>query len=179
MKRSLTIGTGLALAVAAAACTQQAPPAPVPDALAPPVSVAAPARGPAASNEALAWLEGNWCGGEEGEYIEETWFAPAKNESIGMSRTSRGGRMVSYEYMRILDLEGTITFVAQPDGAPPTNFKRTDGGADWIRFENPENEYPRRIDYRRDGELLLAEIGGPGEGDKEEVVSFRYTLCSK
>ena len=167
---------GIALALSACAKPPAAPPPPT--APAADASLIESAKAPV-SDEKLAWLEGDWCGGEDGETIEESWFAPVKNEAIGMSRTLRGGRMISYEYMRIMDLEGTITFVGQPGGDVPTNFKRTDGGDDWIRFENKEHDYPQRIEYRRVGEELHAEIGGPGEGDKEEVVPFSYKRCGK
>ncbi len=96
-----------------------------------------------------------------------------------MSRTSRGGRINEFEFMRIMDLEGTITFVAQPNGNAPTSFARTDGGEGWIRFENPEHDYPQRIEYRREGDALKAEIGGPGAEGKEEVIAYSYTRCTQ
>jgi hypothetical protein len=173
----------LAAAVAAqlAACAK---PAPAP--AAPAAEVAAPAPAPASSvaaaahpSEKLAWLAGAWCGADGDQRIEETWLAPLNNEMIGTSRTIAGGRMVSFEFMRIMDLEGTITYIAQPGGDAPTNFARTDGGDGWIRFENRKHDYPQRIEYRRDGEGLTAEIGGPGAGDKEEVISYRYQRCAR
>jgi len=150
------------------------PPAPA-DAAAPAASTAAPA---AKSDESLAWLAGNWCGRDEDQLLEETWLAPHANEAIGIGRTLAGGRMISFEYMRILDIEGVITFIGQPNGDPPTNFRRSDGGDGWIRFENKQHDYPQRIEYKREGEALLAEIGGPGAEGKEAVISYRYTRCS-
>jgi hypothetical protein len=94
-----------------------------------------------------------------------------------MSRTVSGGRMLSFEFVRIMEIEGALTYVAQPDGDPPTNFPRTDGGDDWIRFENKEHDYPQRIEYRREGEGLRAEIGGPGAEGKESVLAFHYERC--
>ena len=79
--------------------------------------------------------------------------------------------------MRIANLEGTWTLIAQPSGNPPTKFARTDGGEGWIRFENKEHDYPQRIEYRSTGEGLTAEIGGPGAEGKEEVISYRYAPC--
>jgi hypothetical protein len=130
-----------------------------------------------ASDEALAWLEGRWCGKDEDQQIEETWFAPKQDETTGMSRTISGGRVISFEYMRIASLDGVQTLIAQPDGNPPTKFARTDGGDGWIRFENKQHDYPQRIEYKREGENLSAEIGGPGAEGKEEVISYRYAPC--
>ena len=79
--------------------------------------------------------------------------------------------------MRIANLDGTLTLLAQPGGAAAVPFKRTDGDKDWIRFENPQHDYPQRIEYRRVGEELHAEIGGPGANGAEEVIPYVYTRC--
>jgi hypothetical protein len=157
------------------AAQQAAVPSPSP--VAEPAPTASAASPKAASGEELAWLAGSWCGNDEGQRLEETWFVPAANEAIGMSRTLSGGRMIAFEFMRIMQLEGAVTFIAQPGGDPPTSFSYSDGGDDWIRFENKEHDYPQRIEYRREGDGLTAEIGGPGAGGKEEVLVFSYTRC--
>ena len=178
-------GLGLAIGIVAAltvACGQQpAPPAAgVPAAPAaepaPAASVAAPAQ--PVSDEPLAWLEGRWCGNDESQQLEETWMLAQADEAIGMSRTVSGGRQVSFEFMRIAKLEGVVTLLAQPNGDPPVKFARTDGGEDWIRFENKEHDYPQRIEYRKAGDGLHAEIGGPGAEGKEEVIAYDYQPCA-
>jgi len=171
------------IAVAVAAACSKAPAPSNPEPLAVTASVTAPAA-PAPTEsasqvpeEALAWLEGNWCGSDEDQQIEESWFAPRQDETTGMSRTISGGRVISFEYMRIASLDGVQTLLAQPDGNAPTKFARTDGGEGWIRFENKQHDYPQRIEYRREGGNLTAEIGGPGAQGKEEVISYRYAPC--
>lgn len=141
----------------------------------------APAAAPAASErqDDLAWLAGSWCGSDGSRLVEETWLLPRQHEAIGMSRTMQGGRMVSFEYMRITKVEGVIRFVGQPGGDAPTEFPRTAGGEGWIRFENKAHDFPQRIEYRRDGDGLYAEVGGPGEGGSEQVIPYRYQRCSK
>jgi hypothetical protein len=145
-----------------------------------PATYAGAADAPAApaKQDDLAWLAGDWCGQDGEQRIEETWFLPQQHEAIGMSRTLEGGRMVSFEFMRIMEIEGVISYVAQPGGDAPTSFKRTDGGVGWIRFENKEHDYPQRIEYRVAGGGLHAEIGGPGAEGKEEVLSYEYTPCN-
>jgi hypothetical protein len=136
-----------------------------------------PAEATPVSDEALAWMQGSWCGKDEDQVLEETWMMPAEGEAIGMSRTLAGGRMISFEFMRIANLDGTETLLAQPNGDAPVSFPRTDGGEGWIRFENKEHDYPQRIEYRESATGLHAEIGGPGAGDKEAVIAFEYTRC--
>jgi glucose/arabinose dehydrogenase len=137
------------------------------------------AETPAASEEKLAWLAGNWCGKDEDQQLEENWMLPQAGEAIGMSRTVQGGRMISYEFMRIAEPDGNVTLFAQPSGEAATPFARTDGGDDWIRFENKKHDYPQRIEYRKTAAGLHAEIGGPGAGDKEEVIAYDYQRCGK
>ena len=175
-----------ALAVAALLSTGCAKKAAEPEASVPaaPATVVAPvAEAPPKpkSDEALAWMEGRWCGSDEDQQLEESWLMPKKDEAIGMSRTVSGGRMISFEFMRIANLEGSVTLIAQPGGDPPVKFARTDGGEGWIRFENKEHDYPQRIEYRAvgEGEGLHAEIGGPGAEGKEEVISYDYQRCAE
>jgi hypothetical protein len=127
----------------------------------------------------LAWIAGSWCSSAGDEEVEETWLAPHGHEALGVGRTMRGGRMVSFEYMRITKVDGVIRFVGQPGGDAPTEFPRTAGGEGWIRFENKSHDFPQRVEYRREGDGLYAEVAGPGEGGKESVSPFRYRRCGR
>ena len=125
----------------------------------------------------LDWLAGRWCGGEGGEQIVEHWLAPVDGESIGMSRTVRDGRVRAFEFVRITRVNEEPTYIAQPGGAAPTPFPRIASGADWIRFENPAHDFPQRIEYRRAGAGLVAEISGHGKGGKRQAIAYRYSRC--
>ena len=125
----------------------------------------------------LAWLAGHWCSGDAGERIEETWLAPHGGELLGLSRTLKGERSVAFEFLRIASVDGVQTYLAQPGGRPPTGFALGAAGKDWVRFENPEHDFPQRIEYRREGDRLRAEIAGPGEQGKEMVITFEYLAC--
>ena len=127
----------------------------------------------------LDWLAGNWCGGEAGLTIEERWLAPRGGELLGLSRTSQGERMVAFEFLRIVAVDGVPTYLAQPDGRPPTAFARTTGGEDWVRFENPAHDFPQRIEYRRTAEGLHAEISGPGDNGETQRMRFDYRPCAE
>ena len=132
--------------------------------------------GPAIAGE-LDWIAGPWCGELDGERIEEAWLPPVGGESIGMSRSSRGARTTSFEFVRIARVDGVTTYLAQPRGRPPTAFPRVDGGADWIRFENVHHDFPQRIEYRRVGDALVATIAGPGQDGKAMRIEYRYARC--
>lgn len=125
----------------------------------------------------LDWLNGQWCSQAEGPRVEETWLAPVGGRLHGLSRTSSGQQVMSFEFMWITPMDGVVTFHASPNGGPPTAFPRTAGGADWVRFENPAHDFPNRIDYRvREGHLL-ANISGPGADGKPMAIGFDYVPC--
>jgi hypothetical protein len=135
---------------------------------------------PAHTGEAdeLAWMSGHWCGGSADEKIEEYWMPPHGGVLLGLARTTKGERTAEFEFLRIVRVDGLPTFIAQPNGVPPTSFKRTDGGADWIRFENPDHDFPKRVEYRRQGTGLHAEASGPGRDGKTFTIRYDYTPCA-
>ena len=138
------------------------------------VSSASAGSGP----DELSWMSGRWCtsGGEQ--EIEEHWLPHRGNMLLGVNRTLKGDRTISFEFLRIMLIDGQVTYVAQPGGQPPTPFTRTDGGVNWVRFENRAHDFPRRVEYRREGEALHAEVSGPGEDGRERVLAFDFVVCS-
>lgn len=132
---------------------------------------------PAPAEPDLGWLTGNWCSGDAAELIEETWLAPRGGELLGVNRTLKGERSVAFEFLRIALIDGVPTYLAQPGGRPATAFARSGGGADWVRFENAAHDFPQRIEYRRSGDQLRAEVAGPGAGGKEMVIGFDFRAC--
>ena len=130
-----------------------------------------------AATPTLDWLAGHWCGGDAGERVEESWLAPRGGELLGLGRTIKGERMVAFEFLRITLVDGVPTYLAQPDGRAATAFARSAGGESWVRFENKAHDFPQRIEYRRTGDTLRAEIAGPGEDGKEMVIGFDYGRC--
>ncbi len=126
----------------------------------------------------LEWLAGTWCGGSEDRPTLEHWMAPAGGEMQGLGRSLKDGRMASFEFLRIADVEGTLTYLAQPGGRPPTAFAMTGSGPNWARFENPQHDFPTRIEYRREGDALAAEIAGPGRDGSDRRIAFGFERCA-
>lgn len=131
-----------------------------------------------ASNPPPAWITGHWCLERNGSTTEELWLAPHGGVMIGLGRTRNADETTGFEYLRIADVDGVQSFLAQPYGDPPITFRRTAGGEDWVRFENPDHDFPQRIEYRREADSLLAEISGPGENDEKAVIAFDYKTCT-
>lgn len=127
---------------------------------------------------APAWLAGQWCGKSNQDSIEEHWMPASGSFMMGMSRTSEAMKTKSFEFMRIQPVEGQMALIAQPGGKTETIFKQTASKANWIRFENPNHDFPTRIEYRRDKNKLSAVVAGPGNGDNEVEMTLEYALCT-
>lgn len=125
----------------------------------------------------LDWLAGHWCGNDPARQIDEVWLPEAGGALLGMSRTVRGARVESFEYMRIVFDAGKAQFHVQPNGVPATVFTQAARGEGWIHFENSAHDFPNRIEYRRDGDMLHASIAGPGRDGKAMTIPFDYRRC--
>jgi hypothetical protein len=136
----------------------------------------APAADEAAISR-LAWIAGHWCMDREGERIEEQWLAPQGGLLIGMGRTVAAGKARAFEFMRIEQLSGVPTLLAQPMGEPPVAFRLTRSGEGWAQFENPGHEFPKLVEYRRTAQGLHAHIAGPGKDGNERRIPFDYRDC--
>jgi ketosteroid isomerase-like protein len=128
-------------------------------------------------NQPLDWMAGHWCTDSGGNSVEEVWLPPRGGVLVGLGRTHTTDRTVGFEFLRIATVEGVQNYIAQPGGRPPTHFARTAGGEDWVRFENPEHDFPRRIEYRRDADSLYAEVAGPGNNGVEAVIRLDFGAC--
>jgi len=130
----------------------------------------------AAENPPLDWIVGHWCASLDGASAEEVWQPPEDGVYVGAGRTRDHGND-SMEYLRIAEVDGVQSYIAQPAGQPPTPFKRTAGGESWVRFENPDHDFPQRIEYRREGDMLHAEIAGPNKDGEHKEFVFKFSPC--
>lgn len=132
----------------------------------------APGARPApATIDDVAWIAGAWSS-EGSSTTQERWLEPAGGAMLGTSRTIAGGRMVAFEFLRIVERDGSLVYVAQPGGNPPTAFVLTALDGQVATFENPEHDYPKLIRYTRTGDALVAEISD-ANGARPMRFSFR------
>lgn len=108
-----------------------------------------PAPFKASVNE-LAWLAGAWVGtrGTAGTIsIEERWSPPLGGAMLGVSRTVSRGKMTAFEFLRIVERDSSLFYIAQPGGVPPTEYVLTELDSTHAVFDNPRHDYPKRIVY--------------------------------
>jgi hypothetical protein len=130
----------------------------------------------AAATALPGFIAGHWCAADG--HGEEYWLPAKGGLMLGVSRTAAPGERTTFEFLRIAIVDGVPAYLAMPEGRAATVFKQTAGGDDWVRFENPAHDFPRRIEYRRDGDALHAEIAGPGDGGAEQVIGFDFRRCA-
>ena len=110
----------------------------------------------------VAWLADGWVGsrGEKGPTTEERWSPPLGGAMLAVSRTVTREKMVAFEYLRIVERDGGLVYIAQPGGRPPVEFVLTELGKSRAVFENPRHDSPQRIVYELSPEGgLIASIG--------------------
>lgn len=117
------------------------------------------ATSPAARVDDLGWLAGEWVDEGEGRWTEESWTAPRGGVMLGVSRSGRGEALREFEFIRIAAGEnGTISYIAMPQGGAPVAFRLVRHDPVSAAFENAAHDYPQRIAYVRDGDTLTATI---------------------
>ena len=113
----------------------------------------------------LGWLAGDWAGTQGRATIEERWMPAAGGAMLAVSRTIKDDRLAAFEYLRIVERDRGLVYIAQPNGRPPTEFVLTAMTADSATFENPAHDFPKMIRYTRrpDGSLEARVSGANGE----------------
>ncbi|HEX5222421.1 MAG TPA: DUF6265 family protein [Verrucomicrobiae bacterium] len=123
----------------------------------------------------LAWLAGGWVGTRSsGSSIEERWSPPLGGAMLAVSRTvNTSGRMNAFEYLRIVERDGGLVYIAQPGGAPPTEFVLTELDKTRAVFDNPRHDYPKRIVYELSAEGRLSATIGFTKGGTPRRFEFK------
>ena len=140
-----------------------------------PKDIALPAPAKAVMGD-LAWMAGAWVGTlSKTTSIEERWSPPLGGSMLAMSRTvSRAkDKMVAFEYLRIVEREGGLVYIAQPGGRPPTEFVLTKLEKTLAVFENPRHDSPQRIVYELSAEGRLNASVGFIKGGKPQNFEFK------
>ena len=119
-----------------------------------------------------AFMAGCWAGehADTRRSSYEVWIAPKAERMLGVSQTVRPDR-TEFEFLRIERAAGQVDYVAQPSGRPPTRFRMSDASATHAEFSNLEHDFPQRIRYAREGDLLRAELSG---GNPVRRIEFRF-----
>lgn len=107
--------------------------------------------------------------------ITEVWTAPPLPALLGYAYTIGEGETQGWEQTRIEAIDGWPFFVAMPNGAPPVRFRLVeDDTPNVAAFENPDHDFPKRVEYRREGDMLHARVSA---GDEGFDITYRRFAC--
>ncbi|MEO1014326.1 MAG: DUF6265 family protein [Pseudomonadota bacterium] len=121
----------------------------------------------------LDWLEGCWVT-QSGE-TREVWARGAETLLFGYNVASKDGAVGFFEQLRLEKREDGWAYFAYPRGESPTRFNETIAGRAWIEFRNPSHDFPQRIRYALEGDVLRAEIS---LADGEDARAWLYASCN-
>ena len=133
--------------------------------------ISAPKATPENANH-LDWLTGCWQS-EDGD-TREIWSTSEGGYLFGYSVVYHDGQAVFFEQMRI-DPGETPTFNAYPRGTGPSAFPAIEIEDQSVTFANAAHDYPQKIHYNRDGDLLRARIS---KIDDSQPGDFAFQPCS-
>ncbi|MCA1602147.1 MAG: DUF6265 family protein [Acidobacteria bacterium] len=128
----------------------------------------------------LSWLSGCWEGRQGNAIIEEIWSKPAGGSMLGLGRTVKDKRTVSFEFMQFREQNGSLVFLPQPQGGARVSFPLKDSLGGKLIFENKEHDFPQRVIYERKAPaLLLSAIEGTNKGkESREEFQMRKVRCN-
>lgn len=127
----------------------------------------------AQSLDDLNWLTGYWTSEQNGTSTEELWLPASGGLMLGLNRAVSENGNAFFEYMRIIQNDKGIFYLASPGGGAPTSFKLVELNDQHILFENPENDFPQRIIYSEAGGTLTARIES-GEGENLQHMQWTW-----
>jgi hypothetical protein len=139
--------------------------------------LAAQLSGPPAAIDQMAWLRGCWIHVKPNGVVEELWTGPGGGVMLGLGRTARDGQLREYEFVRIVEADGSLAYVAEPSGQARATFPLKSLTADEAVFEDPAHDFPQRVIYRRLGpDAMTGRIEGQ-IGGQAKAVDFPYKRC--
>ncbi len=107
----------------------------------------------------LAWLAGSWVGvDDKGVTIEEHWTHAHGGSMLGAGRSSKDGKQLFYEFLRIEKRGNDTVFIAMPRGGKATEFARVSSEPNSLVVVNEKHDFPKRISYRKKGEAIVVQI---------------------
>jgi len=123
------------------------------------------------SKHNLDWILGNWqrTNDKEGKVTFEHWKKISNREYVGIGITLQEKDMVFKENMKLIPIDGVWTLVVTGVNENPTHFSFTNQTKNSFVCENPNNEFPKKIEYQFSGKKLKAKVSA---GEMEIAFDF-------
>lgn len=92
---------------------------------------------------------------------------------LATARTVSNDKMVAFEYLRIVERDGGLVYIAQPGGGSPTEFVLSKLEGKRAQFENLRHDYPQRISYDLSEQGVLTATISLADGSKSQRFEFK------
>jgi hypothetical protein len=119
---------------------------------------------------------------EAGRGVRETryWRKFGRNQAggsmLGLGRTVKENRTVSFEFMPFKEENRSLVFLPQSEGCPRVPFPLKDSYGGKMIFENKEHDFPKS-DLRAKGAAIT--LSGPLKGLTREKRSLKSFKCER
>lgn len=122
----------------------------------------------------VAWLAGHWQQVKGTTEVEEHWMSPKGATMLAVNRSTRSGSATEFEFLRIVERDGKLVYVASPGGRPPTDFIAITVAPGMVVFENKEHGFPARVIYTQESaDVVIARIEGQ-VGGADRSMAWRF-----
>jgi hypothetical protein len=123
----------------------------------------------------LRWMIGHWTADGDRTMFNESWTeATALTfEGTGVEQSKPDGAAKGGEALRLVEMSDGVFYISKvAHNELPIAFRLSSCNGDSYIFENPAHDFPRRLEYRRDGEDRLVVTVSDG-GDRGFTLEFR------
>lgn len=114
------------------------------------------------------WLLGEWQDQRSEVVVTEVWHKVSDETYEGVGTTySKAKQTTSTESMRLVTMLGQVFFIAKvSSNDKPVAFKLTTCNAKKLVFENPQHDFPKKLDYHllQPDRIQVLVSGEPGQG---------------
>ena len=118
----------------------------------------------------LDWILGTWARPLENGVVGEHWTRTSEKTWEGFGFQVSGEDTTHTEELRLLYMAGDIYFVSKVAHNPlPVAFKLVSLESNRAEFENESHDFPQRIIYSLEGDLLTGRIEGTKNGQARAV----------
>ncbi len=119
--------------------------------------------------ESLSWLLGEWVAEGAKSTFRESWVArgPQTWEGSGVEASKTGPANTSAEDLRLVEMTDGVFYIAKVShNRLPVAFRLSECADGRFAFVNPTHDFPKRLDYARQGEdrLVVRVSDGADEG---------------
>jgi hypothetical protein len=114
----------------------------------------------------LQWLTGTWnrTNTKPGRTAHERWEKKSDHELQGWGVNLKGQDTLFMEKLKIVIKDNAIYYVADvPENKEPVYFELTAISDTGFTCENPQHDFPKKIEYLLEGKVLKATISGNGK----------------